>query len=65
MSQPTELLGTGQSAWIYRGHVIRHVGVNAWQVRRDNGNGWGNGDLLNTCVSKRRAMQFIDSQLAS
>lgn len=60
-----ELHGTGSSAWVYRGHVIRHVAVNAWQVRRDNGSGWGNGDLLNTVASKRRAMQFIDAQEAA
>lgn len=51
---------TSNSAVLYRGHVIRRIGAKAWQVRKDNGSGWGNGDLLNVCTSKRRAVAFVD-----
>lgn len=60
-SAPVEIHGTSDSAWRYRGHVIRHITMNVWQVRRDNGTGWGNGDLVNTVRTKRRAIELIDS----
>lgn len=60
----TKIPGSASTAWMYRGHVIRRMCARSWQARLNNGTGWGNGDLLTICASKRRAMEIVDQQVA-
>lgn len=57
----TAIPGSGKSAWHRGGFVIRHMGKNFWTVRGTDGNGWGNGSLLNQFSTLKACKAFIDN----
>lgn len=49
---------TERTAWRVGGCVVRKQ-HDAYFVRRDNGNGWGNGDLLTVCHNRGQVNEFV------
>lgn len=55
---------TENSAWNVASFVVRKQ-HDAYFVRKDNGTGYGNGDLLTVCHNTRQVNAFISAQVRS
>lgn len=49
---------TERSAWKVCGLVVRKQ-HGAYFVRKDNGTGWGNGDLVTVCHNRRQVNEAV------